>query len=369
MPETNYYVGLISGTSIDGVDCALIDCAQNRPQLLASFSQPIPATLKNKILQLCADKAISLDFLGQVDVEIGRLFALAVNELLAQEKLTAESIRAIGSHGQTVFHQPDGEFPFSMQIGDANAIAELTGITTVADFRRRDMAAGGQGAPLAPLLHQCCFADAEKSRVILNIGGISNPTVLASGAPCIAFDSGPGNVLMDYWINRNQQKPYDQAGTWAASGKVNTALLQLFLTETYFSLSPPKSTGRELFNGDWLQQKLDQLAEPIEAVDVQATLLELTASSICQAIKNTGSADELYVCGGGAHNAALMQRLQELLADCAVASTAQLGIDPDWVEATAFAWLAKQTMDGTAIDTQHITGAKRAVILGGIYCA
>jgi len=369
MSQSNYYIGLISGTSIDGVDCALINCIDNKPRLLATHSEPIPALLKNKILNLCANENISLDSLGQVDIEIGRLFAAAVNKLLLQEKLSAESICAIGSHGQTVFHQPAGEFPFSMQIGDANTIAELTGITTVADFRRRDMAAGGQGAPLAPLLHQCCFSSESHSRVILNIGGISNPTILNGSEPCIAFDSGPGNVLMDYWINLQQAKPYDESGKWAASGKIDTTLLNLLAQESYFDLAPPKSTGRELFNSEWLNKKLQQLTSQPDPADVQATLLELTATSISNAIEKIMVAQELYVCGGGAHNSTLMRRLAELLPDTKVATTAQLGIDPDWVEAAAFAWLAKQTIEGTAIDTRSITGARRAAILGGIYQA
>ena len=254
-----------------------------------------------------------------------------------------------------------------MQIGDPNSIAQLTGITTVADFRRRDLVVGGEGAPLAPLLHRNCFGSKSVTRVIVNIGGISNITILQTNGSCIAFDTGPGNVLMDYWIEKHQNKTFDKGGAWAASGKVSSELLQLLMSESYFELPHPKITGRELFNSKWLEKKLGQLATAISAVDVQATLLELTARTIHSEIMKVSAPQEIYICGGGAHNDALMCRLQLLFGNIAVAETRELGVHPDWVEAVAFAWMAKQTLAGTRIDTTSLTGADKPVILGGIY--
>ncbi|PCJ16470.1 MAG: anhydro-N-acetylmuramic acid kinase [SAR86 cluster bacterium] len=369
MANSDYYIGLISGTSVDGIDCALVQFDNDQPNVIATHFKPSDKKLREKILQLCRGKEIDLELYGQTDTEIGRLFASATNELLDKASIAASSIRAIGSHGQTVFHYPRGEFPFTLQLGDPNSIAALTRITTVADFRRRDMAAGGEGAPLAPLLHRNCFYSPEHNRVVLNVGGISNITVLHKNGQCCAFDTGPANVLMDYWIEKHQQKTFDKNGEWASSGKVNQALLELFLDEEYFSRPTPKSTGRELFNSSWLLGKLQQLGEQTAAEDVQATLLALTVNSIVTDIKQLVSPDQVYVCGGGAHNGALMQGLQQSLNNCTVESTAAAGIDPDWVEAIAFAWMAKQTVEGIALDTSAFTGASEAIILGGIYQA
>ena len=364
MSNTDYYIGLISGTSIDGIDCALVQFTDDTPTVVATHCNPIPATLRAKILRLCKGTGFDLQSLGAIDVEIGRLFAASTNTLLQYAGIPASAITAIGSHGQTVFHAPKGEFPFTMQIGDPNSIAQLTGITTVADFRRRDMVVGGEGAPLAPLLHRNCFGSDTVTRVIVNIGGISNITVLNANGTCFAFDTGPGNVLMDYWIEKHQHKTYDESGVWAAQGKIMPALLELLLQEPYFKLPSPKSTGRELFNGEWLESKLkqDELA-----ANVQATLLEFTAQTLRAEITKSTSPQEIFICGGGAHNVVLMRRLQALFGDVPVASTSALGVGPDWVEATAFAWMAKQTMAGIAIDTTALTGAAKPVILGGIY--
>ena len=370
MANRELYIGLISGTSIDGIDCALVEFKQGRPSLLAWHSQVIGPNLKKKILALCANQNISLDLLGQVDIELGRSFAQGCNTLLKEQGLTSQEIIAIGSHGQTVFHQPHTDFPFSLQIGDPNTIAQRTGINTVADFRRRDMAVGGQGAPLAPLLHSHCFSSANKQRVILNIGGMSNITILAKQQAVVAFDTGPGNVLMDYWIDRHLHKSFDSNGDWAAGGTVDPLLLATLLQEDYFSQPCPKSTGRELFNGQWLEQILSQLSKQIAPQDVQASLLELTASSIHTSIsEHMLKVDELYVCGGGAHNSRLMQRLAELFTQTEVQTTEALNIHPDWVEATAFAWLAKQHIDVQTVDTRSITGATQTTLLGGMYPA
>lgn len=367
MSANDYYIGLISGTSVDGVDCALVQFENEQPKLIATHLKAIDAKLRKDILRLCSGAEIDLELYGNTDVAIGRVFAKAVNELLAQEKFEKSAIRAIGSHGQTVFHHPTGDTHFSLQIGDPNSIAHLTGITTVADFRRKDMAAGGEGAPLAPLLHRNCFQSASTDRVVLNAGGIANITVLNRDGTCCAFDTGPANVLMDYWIEKNHQLNFDKNGDWANSGTVNQNLLKLFLNEKYFSKAIPKSTGRELFNGPWLEAKLQKLGQTIKAEDVQATLLHFTIDSIVAEIRKTAKPSEVYVCGGGAHNNAFMSGLQVRLRDCKVASSSSLGIDPDWVEAIAFAWMAKQTMEGHSIDSSAFTGAKQAIILGGIY--
>lgn len=367
MSDADYYIGLISGTSIDGIDCALVQFAGNTPSVIATHCNPISPALRTKILRLCKGSGFDLQLLGETDVEIGRLFAASANTLLQQAGIANTAIKAIGSHGQTVFHAPQGKLPFTLQIGDPNSIAQLTGITTVADFRRRDMVVGGEGAPLAPLLHRNCFGSKSATRVIVNIGGISNITVLQPDGNCFAFDTGPGNVLMDYWIEKLQDKTYDKSGAWAATGKVAAKLLEMLLQEPYFKAPYPKSTGRELFNGQWLEAKLEQLGATISSEDVQATLLELTARTIQAEIEKATAPQEIYICGGGAQNIELMRRLQMLFGDVAVADTSALGVHPDWVEATAFAWMAKQTLQGTPINTTALTGAAYPVILGGIY--
>ncbi len=366
MSSSDLYVGLISGTSVDGVDCALVQFDQDQPTLLCSHFKPSPDELRQKVLQICSGEKVDLSSLGQIDIQVGRFFAEGVNELLEESGTKPKNVTAIGSHGQTFWHQPAGLYPFSMQLGDPNSIAFHTGITTVADFRRMDIVAGGQGAPLAPLLHRNVFQSSESSRAVANIGGISNLTCLPVNGKSAAFDSGPGNVLMDYWIGKHQQRRYDENGQWAASGKVNLGLLDKLLDESYFSLSYPKSTGRELFNGEWLETKLE-LVPAIDPADVQATLLALTAKTIAADLTRLMAAEALYVCGGGAHNGTLMTALRIELPDTEVTSTEALGIDPDWVEAIAFAWMARERMEGRALDTRPFTGAIEPVMLGGVY--
>ena len=369
MANLDYYIGLMSGTSVDGVDCVLVQFQGDQPKLIASHFEPIESGLREDILQLCNGENNGLELYGNTDVAIGQLFAKAALTLLANEEIERTAIRAIGSHGQTVFHHPQGDTRFTLQIGDPNSIAQLCGITTIADFRRRDMAAGGQGAPLAPVLHRNCFQSTSSDRVVLNVGGIANITVLNKDGTCLAFDTGPANVLMDYWIGKHQQKNYDKNGDWAASGNIIQPLLKLLLNEPYFSRATPKSTGRELFNGLWLEEKLQKLGLDLAITDVQATLLRFTIDSIVNGIRKTSQPAEVYVCGGGAHNNAFMDGLQARLSDCSILSTAKLGIDPDWVEAIAFAWMAKQTSEGRTIDTTPFTGAAQATVLGGIYKA
>lgn len=369
MSQNELYIGLISGTSVDGVDCALVSFEDNKLNLLATHFEESSTDLRKSVLSLCEGTSISLTSLGETDVAIGKWFAGAVNEILSKANLGANEIKAIGSHGQTIWHQPAGENAFSLQIGNPNLIAQLTGISTVTDFRQRDIAAGGQGAPLAPLLHREVFQSESIDRAVVNVGGIANVTMLPANGACLAFDTGPGNVLMDYWIGKQQQKRLDENGDWAASGSSNKALLNCLLNDPYFPLQAPKSTGRELFSGPWLERKLGELGKQIEAKDVQATLLECTVDSISDAIRDLFSPEEIYVCGGGAHNNALMSKLKTTIPSASVFTTSELGIDPDWVEAIAFAWMAKQTIAGKKIDTSPFTGAKKPVLLGGIYPA
>ncbi|MFT6094749.1 MAG: anhydro-N-acetylmuramic acid kinase [Pseudohongiellaceae bacterium] len=364
--SSTLYIGLISGTSVDGVDCVLVDFSDNTPKIVSTHFQPSPEELRNEVIQVCKGELLSPEQLGTLDIKIGHFFAAAVNELLAISKTQAKDIAAIGSHGQTVWHKPNGDYPFSMQLGDANCIAYLSQIKTVADFRRMDVAAGGQGAPLAPLLHQDVFYSNQDDRAIVNIGGISNITCLPASGNNLAFDTGPGNVLMDYWIGKHQQKRYDENGDWAATGQIEPSLLELFMTQPYLKLPNPKSTGRELFNGNWLEIQLSNFGD-VSPADVQATLLEFTAATIAADISLTMKPTALYVCGGGAHNTALMASLARKLPYCQVDSTAALGIHPDWVEAVAFAWMARMRILERAIDTSAFTGAARPVILGGVY--
>ena len=367
MLKNDLYIGLISGTSVDGVDCVLVSFTDDKPDLIASYFEESSTELRERILTLCEGTTFELHTLGETDVAVGKWFATAVNNLLASAKVKAANIRAIGSHGQTIWHQPTGDNPFSQQIGNPNIIAQLTGITTVADFRQRDMAVGGQGAPLAPLLHRQVFQSRSVDRAVINIGGIANVTLLPTNGACLAFDSGPGNMLMDYWIGKHQKKRFDKNGEWASTGSGNKELLARFLNDSYFELCPPKSTGRELFSGPWLERKLEEFGQPIEPVDVQATLIDCTVESIVNAVSGLFSPEEIYVCGGGTHNEVLMSKLKSAMPYAKVFTTSQLRIDPDWVEAISFAWMAKQTIEGNKVDTSAFTGASEPVVLGGVF--
>ena len=367
----NLFLGMMSGTSLDGIDTVLIRCLDDEgiPELLATNFQPIDDQTKNDLLDLCNASEVKIQTLGQLDTKMGHVFAKAALNLLQSTKTKPNEIRAIGCHGQTIHHSPNGSYPFTMQIGDPNLISELTGITTIADFRRRDIAAGGQGAPIAPLFHRLIFKSDKQSRAVLNLGGIANITLLDPKRSEVAFDTGPANILMDYWVSKHENKPYDHSGRWASSGSVNESLLKMFRNEDYFNLPQPKSTGRELFNASWLESKLSDAALDLSPSAVQATLLELTASTISDAIKLLEPIDEILVCGGGAHNSYLLNRLQTLLAKSKITSTAGLGLNPDWVEATAFAWMAGETLAGRKLDTRSFTGAKHSTYLGAIYQA
>ena len=362
----NLYLGMISGTSMDAIDAALVDFDEAPLRVVAATATPFDPALKARVTAAIdhADK-VALDEIGQLDVEIGRAFARAANELLRAAGISAGQVAAIGSHGQTLRHRPDLPAPFTWQIGDPNILTEMTGITVVADFRRRDVAAGGQGAPLLPVFHDQVFRSADEDRVIANLGGIANVTILKRDSTVTGFDTGPANRLLDAWIGVHRSQDYDADGAWAASGRVDATLLRELLDEPYLELPPPKSTGRELFNLPWLQTKLGLFERRPE--DVQATLQQYTAESVADAVKRYASGASLYCCGGGAHNRALLQSLAQLLAPHRVASTLELGLNPDYVEAVAFAWFAKNTLEGRTSSAGSVTGAKGARILGGVY--
>ncbi len=360
------FIGLMTGTSLDGVDIALLAIDDQQLQLLDSLELPMPPTLYQNLSALCQSGADEIERLGRADRQLARLYAEGCQQLLDNNRLTPNDIAAIGSHGQTIRHAPGGGDGFTLQIGDPNTLAQLSGITTVADFRRRDIAAGGQGAPLAPLFHAAAFGTTTHNRAIINIGGIANVSWLDKTGKVSGYDTGPGNVLMNGWIEQQLGKPYDRDGRWAASGEVIPELLEQLLGHDYFSAPPPKSTGRELFNLAWLNGLLS--ADHYRPQDIQATLLELTAQSISREFTHAGAGyNEIYFCGGGAYNKQLMLRLETLLHPRLVTSTASLGIAPEWVEAACFGWLARQTLHRNAVATPAITGAESAVILGGVY--
>lgn len=374
MPD--YFIGLISGTSLDAVDAALLDFSTGTPQLIHALNHSLPETLRRELLALCVPGDNEIERLGEADSWLGETLAEAVQALLSAAQIKASDVTAIGSHGQTVRHLPQGEHGFSLQIGDPNRLAELTGITTVADFRRRDLAAGGEGAPLAPAFHHAVFSSTERPRIILNLGGIANITVIRSDShqPVSGFDTGPANGLMDAWINHHRGHDYDADGQWAASGRISEDLLAQLLQNDYFQLAPPKSTGREYFNLRWLEQQLEALPQTLSPEDVQATLCEFTAASVVDAMTRfvpvpIQGSWEVVVCGGGVHNPHLMSRLTARLAPSTVTTSGELGIDPDWVEACAFAWLARETLAHRPGNLPTVTGAQRPVILGGIYLA
>ena len=370
--ERLLYIGLMSGTSLDGMDVVLVDFSGARPQVLAAATQPFSDTLRQDLLILTQPGDNEIEKLGVADRQLAIAFASAVKQLLEKSGFTAADITAIGSHGQTIRHRPQSserspQDAFTLQIGDPNTVAFETGITTVADFRRMDVAAGGQGAPLAPALHADLFADPVNTRAVVNIGGISNITLLAPNALARGFDTGPGNVLMDYWIQKNRGEHFDRNGDWAASGRVDTSLLSRLAALPFFAGLGTVSTGREDFSPELLESLLTS-APTLAAEDIQATLLHFTASCISEGLnKSHAEAKEIYICGGGAHNTALMQALADQLPDSRISSTEVLGIPPDWVEGVAFAWLAKRRIESLSGNLPSVTGASQSISLGGIW--
>lgn len=361
-------IGLMSGTSMDAVDVAVVEFSPEQCDLISYHQFPIPDLLQSELKAVTPGTSISL--LMRLDADLGDLFAACVTETMKTHGLNAAKVGVIGSHGQTLLHVPNSPSRNSLQIGDPNRIAWATKIRTVADFRRMDMAAGGQGAPLAPAFHAWRFRSPRLRRVIINIGGIANISILPPQGKSVVsgFDTGPGNALLDQWIMRHQGKPWDAGGTWAATGTPNPELLAALESESYFSQAPPKSTGRDLFNLEWLEQQGRAFIRKLAPADVQATLLEFTACTIANAIKtHAPHCDEAYVCGGGAHNKRLMVRLNDLLAPAKVASTDILGIQPNAVEAIMMAWLAWYRVEGMGANLPSVTGASAEVILGAVY--
>lgn len=367
------FIGLISGTSIDCIDAALIDGSTEKPVLLAHHQHPIDPATKQAIAALCLPGDNEIDRMGDLDIKLGGLFADATNALLDKAKLTHHDIVAIGSHGQTIRHRPPKQSNaagFTLQIGDANTIAEKTHITTVADFRRRDMAAGGQGAPFAPAFHQAIAPQDCETSAFLNLGGIANITTVHQGKIVSGFDTGPANGLMDAWILKQNNVAFDNNGEWARSGSANTALLEQLKSHPYFNLPAPKSTGREEFHLPWLETILANGYEAIRKEDVQATLLRLSSETIADAITQQATTPSVvYCCGGGAHNTMLLEDLQAILSDTKITTTKELGIAPDWVEACAFAWLAQQRLEEKTILLSDVTGAANNRIAGCIYAS
>lgn len=363
---TPLYLGLMSGTSVDAIDAALV-ALEPTPEVISARSYPLEDALRRRIRNLGA--ASPLDEVASLDAELGEAFAEAALRLLREAACPAERVAAIGSHGQTAWHSPNTVPPYTLQIGDPNIIAERTGITVVTDFRRRDMACGGQGAPLVPAFHAAVFRRSKEDCAVLNLGGIANITLLpaADDLPVTGYDTGPANTLLDRWINAKLGQSYDADGAWAASGTCLPTLLERLLADDYFARPAPKSTGPEHFSLEWLLRHLDGTEAP---QDVQATLLELTAHSVADAIKAARPRPvRLLVCGGGAHNTHLLKRIAAALPGVAVETTAAHGIDPDYVEACAFAWLAARTLAGKAGSLPEVTGAERAAVLGGVYYA
>lgn len=362
MSKTNHlYVGLMSGTSLDGIDAVLIRTFPEI-ELLENFFQPFPKALHTSLIELCIPGGNEIEKLGVADRELGELYAEATLSLLKKANVNADAVSAIGCHGQTIRHRP-GERGFSLQIGSADILSARTNIPVVNNFRNHDMALGGQGAPLVPAFHAAVFGSESVRRAIVNIGGMANISVVSGKDVLLGFDTGPGNILMDGWHQKYRGTQFDHNGEWAASGTPIASLLDSFLRDEYFHLPAPKSTGREHFNDDWLAFHLAGDENP---EDIQATLLELTAQSIASEIKKQ-NVDQCFICGGGAHNSTLMMRLQFYLGDTKVSSTIELGIHPDWVEACAFAWLAYARLHGIPGNAPVVTGASRATVLGALY--
>jgi anhydro-N-acetylmuramic acid kinase len=363
MASSELYIGLMSGTSLDGIDAVLMDFSGGGHRLLCDAFLPYDDELRSRVLGMHESRFDELHEAAQLGNHLARLYATATRALLRKCGVRPEEIQAVGCHGQTIRHRPDSGY--TIQLGNGAALAELTGVTVVCDFRSRDIAAGGQGAPLVPAFHHAMFAHPSVHRVILNLGGIANITDLPASGRIRGFDTGPANILMDAWIRKTSGAAFDRDGEWAASGSSIASLLASLLEHEYFRRKPPKSTGRDLFNLEWLE---GYLAGHEAAADVQATLLALTASSVAADIrKYCAGTREVYACGGGARNSRLLAALQAVLPEARVSTTSELGIDPDWVEACAFAWLARQALHLAPGNVPSVTGAIGARVLGTIH--
>ena len=359
-------IGMLSGTSRDGVDAVLVSFNHGSMDILHALCAPYPSAIKLTLDQLLETGDPPTQKVADLlDENLSYFFARVAQNLVGDAGLEMRDVRAIGSHGQNVWHQPRGENPMTIQLGRGDLIARNTGTTVVNNFRRADVTAGGQGAPLAPLLHRHLFHSDMENRAIVNLGGIANLTILPAKGDVTGYDCGPGNCLMDGWIKRQMQKDYDDNGRWAAKGEVDTELLSRMLADPYFRLPPPKSTGLEYFSMNWLDKML--APAPPTAIDTQTTLAELCAQSVAHSLVDSSRPDRLLVCGGGAHNIFLMRRIAAALPEVVVESTARYGAEPDWVEGLLFAWLARERLNGRTQDTTHITGANHPGLLGEIH--
>jgi anhydro-N-acetylmuramic acid kinase len=361
------YMGLMSGTSMDGIDAVLLQIDADGMRVRSAVVRTWASELQQRLRRAAEEYAhLGLLEYGRLDTIVGREFALAAQQLLQSGNLPANAIRAIGSHGQTVLHQPRDAAAFTLQIGDPNIIAEQLTIDVVADFRRRDVAAGGEGAPLMPAFHIAAFGTPGQYNVVANIGGIANVSLLHADGSVTGFDTGPGNCLLDAWMRRHRGQPYDAQGAWAASGRVHPPLLDRMLADPYFARRPPKSTGRDAFSDAWLERAL--VGFSLQESDVQATLAELTTRSLTGSLLVTAEAPKrLLVCGGGARNVDLMQRLSAAMPHTTVETTAACGIDPQHVEAAGFAWLAHRYVSALPGNLPSVTGASHPVALGALY--
>lgn len=366
---SEFYIGVMSGTSLDGIDLALCEIEDDAFELLLCASYPFDAELKSDILN-AINAQTTLKNIGEIDIRLGKMYADALEKFIEENSLKRVKIRAIGLHGQTLWHEPESQNPFSMQLGNANILTARLGICVVSDFRQKDIALGGQGAPFTPAFHEFLFSKLSGNVAVLNIGGMANITLLRERLS--GYDTGCGNVLMDYWISKYNGSPYDKDGEWAKSGTPNRELLREFLKEPYFLKSPPKSTGRELFGEKWLKKQLSEFAKKnqncsyLKARDIQATLLELSVQSIANEIKKSDTT-LLIVCGGGINNRYLMERLQEELGDIKIASSDEYGVSSEFMEAMAFAWLAHERIHKKCVKISSVSGALRDSILGAIY--
>ena len=369
------YVGVMTGTSIDGLDVALLNVdGAGRPIIVQGATVPLPGELRMTLRQLSTRGQDDVDRLGHADTALGEFIGHKVLDCLTSWGIPPRQIRAIGSHGQTVRHRPTGTHPFTLQIGDPSRIVEVTRIDTVADFRRRDMAAGGQGAPLVPLFHHALFRNPERHRIILNVGGIANATVLGEDSAVTGFDTGPGNALLDAWTQKCHGQPYDRDGAWAASGTVVDGLLACLKADGFVRAAPPKSTGKEVYNLGFVRRALAEATMDAPEADVQATLAAFTAWSVAFGIRGWGALPpgkqgDLVVCGGGRHNVDLMARLGRALPEFKLITTDDLGVDGDALEAAAFAWFAHRTLNGKPSNAPSVTGASGDRVLGAIYLA
>ena len=356
------YIGVMSGTSLDGIDIVLCEIKDDSFELIYSHEYVFDAKLKKDILDAILNP-VTLKAIGTLDTRLGEIYGKTINSFIDKYKIDKNKITAIGLHGQTLWHEPNSQYPFSMQLANSSLITTITGVSVVSDFRQKDIALGGQGAPLTPAFHKFLFSRLEENIAVVNIGGMANISILSK--KLIGYDTGCGNVLLDYWINKNKKLAYDKDGAWAASGEVNENLLKLLLSDSYFSISGPKSTGREYFNQKWLEKYLADFVS-INPQDVQATLLELTAQSIINEVKRT-TTNMLIICGGGVKNKALMNSLHVGLNGVEVLSSDECGVSSDYMEAMAFAWLAYKRIHKEEVDIKSVTGATQNTILGAIY--